>query len=96
MLKIVAIMICGIGVGVLLRGRRLSQLPRVTTGLVWVLLFLLGSEVGQNSDIMSNLSELGIEAMLLCLAGVVGSIALAWLLWRHITMRRKGVDAVEE
>ena len=46
MLKIVMIMLCGIGTGYLLRNKKMSFIGRVITALIWVLLFLLGIEVG--------------------------------------------------
>lgn len=46
MFTVILIMLCGIVVGRLLRGRVLSFVPRVITFLIWLLLFLLGIEVG--------------------------------------------------
>jgi uncharacterized membrane protein YbjE (DUF340 family) len=42
MLKVVAIMFCGIAVGFLLRKRRLRVVPHAVTVLIWLLLFFLG------------------------------------------------------
>lgn len=92
MLKIVAIMFCGIAVGVALRHRRLTVLPHLITLLVWLLLFLLGIEAGRNPRVIAGLRELGIEALMLCLAGVAGSVALAWVLWRFSQGRKEGRD----
>ena len=47
---------------------------RATTGLIWLLLFMLGIEVGSNDQIISALPTLGVEAL--------GSCALAWALWK--------------
>ncbi len=44
MLKIVMIMLCGIGTGYLLRNQKMSFIGRIITALIWVLLFLLGIE----------------------------------------------------
>ena len=82
-------MFCGIGVGWLLRHRRLTMLSRVITVLIWVLLFCLGIEVGMNPQVIGHLSDLGLEALVLCLAGTLGSLVLAWLLWR-IVLKKKG------
>lgn len=46
MLTIVMIMICGIGTGYLLRNKKMGGIGRIITALIWVLLFLLGIEVG--------------------------------------------------
>ena len=90
MLKIVAIMLCGMGVGFLLRKRKLAFVPVMVTVLIWLLLFFLGAEVGANPSIMHAIQNLGLEALLLSLAGVAGSIALAWALWRLASRKKKG------
>lgn len=84
MLKIVIIMLAGIGLGTVLRNKNLSYLPQVITTLIWLLLFLLGIEVGGNPQIIGGLQQLGWEALLLTLSGVAGSILTAWSLWRYI------------
>ena len=61
MLKIVMIMLCGIGTGYLLRNRKMSFIGRGITALIWVLLFLLGIEVGANPHIVNGLQTLGLE-----------------------------------
>lgn len=91
MLKIVMIMLCGIGTGYLLRNKKLGAIGRVITALIWVLLFLLGIEVGSNPRIINGLQTLGLEAILLTLGGSAGSILFAWALWKYVT--RKGAQA---
>ena len=82
-------MFCGIGVGWLLRHRQLPMLSRVITVLIWALLFCLGVEVGMNPQVINRLQDLGLEALVLCLAGTLGSLVLAWLLWR-VVLKKKG------
>lgn len=89
MLKIVFIMLCGIGIGYLLRNRKLGQLSRVIMVLIWTLLFLLGIEVGSNPRIIHGIQTLGMEALLLTLAGSAGSVLFAWFLWHFINRREK-------
>lgn len=93
MLKIVAIMLCGMGVGFLLRKRKLAFVPLLITVLIWLLLFFLGAEVGANPSIMHAIQSLGLEALLLSLAGVAGSVALAWALWRNVSRKKKGDES---
>lgn len=85
MLKIVLIMLGGVGVGYLLRNKKLSALSRVITVLIWVLLFLLGIEVGSNPRIVNGLQTLGLEALVLTVFGCMGSILFAWALWKYVT-----------
>ena len=89
MLRIVFIMLLGVAVGRLLRGRNLKWLPAVTMLLIWSLLFLLGYEVGSDPRVVAGLASLGMEALVLSLAGILGSAVLAWLLWRMAARRRE-------
>ncbi len=82
-------MFCGIGLGWLLRHRRVPFIGRVITLLIWALLFCLGIEVGMNPQVISRLTDLGVEAVVMCLAGMAGSLALAWALWR-VVLKKKG------
>lgn len=63
------IMLCGIGTGYLLRNKKMRAIGRVITVLIWLLLFLLGIEVGSNPRIVNGLQTLGLEAFVLTLAG---------------------------
>ena len=55
---------------------------RIVTWLIWLLLFLLGIEVGSNEMIVRSLPTLGVEALLLSSAATLGCSVLAWMLWR--------------
>lgn len=55
---------------------------RIVTWLIWLLLFLLGIEVGSNVMIVRSLPTLGVEALLLSSAATLGCCVLAWILWR--------------
>ena len=96
MLKIVMIMLCGIGTGYLLRNQKMSFIGRIITALIWVLLFLLGIEVGSNPSIVNGLQTLGLEAIVLTLGGSIGSAIFAWALWRYITAKQKDKPSVEQ
>ena len=85
MLIIVSIMLCGIGLGYLLRRRNTGVVSKIITVLIWALLFLLGIEVGSNPKIIGGLQTLGLEALLLTIGGSIGSILAAWALWNHVS-----------
>lgn len=55
---------------------------RIVTWLIWLLLFLLGIEVGSNEMIVRSLPTLGVEALLLSSAATLGCCVLAWMLSR--------------
>lgn len=96
MLKIVMIMLCGIGTGYLLRNKKMSFIGRIITALIWVLLFLLGIEVGANPRIINGLQTLGLEAIILTLGGSAGSVPFAWALWRYVSARQTSQKGGEE
>ena len=87
MLIIVAIMLCGIAVGYLFRNKNTRFVSHVITALIWLLLFLLGIEVGSNPRIVMGMQTLGIEALVLTIGGAVGTILCAWLLWIYVSRK---------
>lgn len=74
----------------LLRNKKMSFIGRVITALIWVLLFLLGIEVGANPRIINGLQTLGLEAIVLTIAGSLGSAIFAWVLWRYVCRKEAG------
>lgn len=82
-------MLLGICIGFLFRKKGLKWMHSLITLLIWVLLFVLGTEVGCSQQILEGLHTLGLEAIVLCIGGTTGSILLAWLLWYLIG--KKGV-----
>lgn len=89
MFTVILLMLSGIAAGFLLRRRRLGGVRRVITVLIWVLLFLLGVEVGSNERIIRGLHTLGLEALAIAGASTLGSVGAAWGLWRLVTHGRK-------
>lgn len=61
MFTIIGIMLTGMLVGYLLRSKRLLWIHKVITLLIWLLLFLLGIDVGGNETIIRNLHAIGLE-----------------------------------
>lgn len=88
MFKVLALMILGIGVGYIFRKRNLSFISRLITLLIWILLFVLGLEVGSNPQIVSNLGKLGLDALVITLGALLGSIILAALLWKFVNKKK--------
>lgn len=89
MFIIIGIMLTGILIGYLLRSKRLTWIYKIITFLIWLLLFLLGIDVGGNESIMKGLHTLGIEALIITLAAVTGSTLLAWGLWYLLYIRKR-------
>ena len=80
-------MLCGIAMGYLLRNKNTRIVSRIITALIWLLLFLLGIEVGCNPRIVMGMQTLGIEALLLTIGGAVGTIIFSWLLWKYVSRK---------
>jgi uncharacterized membrane protein YbjE (DUF340 family) len=59
---------------------------KITSYLIYFLLFFMGMSVGINPEIMENLYHLGLEALLISLFTITGSVVLAFLLYK-ITFR---------
>lgn len=75
-------MASGILLGRFLRNRNLSLLSKTINVLIWMLLFLLGVEVGGDERIVKGIANLGAEAIVISAAAVAGSTIFAWVLWK--------------
>ncbi len=90
MLKFVAIILSGMAVGFLLRKRQLRVVPNLVTVLIWLLLFFLGVEVGENPQVIGGITTLGLEALWLSIAGLAGTIIFSWALWHWVRGKKGG------
>lgn len=90
MFTIIALMLAGMLAGYLLRKRDLKKIHSVITLLIWLLLFILGIEVGGNEQIVKGLHTLGMEAVILTIGGTLGSVIAAWALWRALYQKKEG------
>lgn len=77
-------MIAGIAVGYLLRRWKIRFIQGFILTLIWLLLFLLGLEVGANETVVRQFGKIGFEAFLLATGGTFGSVVAAWLLWLSV------------
>ncbi|MFI3315203.1 MAG: LysO family transporter [Rikenellaceae bacterium] len=81
MLTVVGIMLVGIGLGYLFRGKKLSFIPKVTMVSIYLLLFFLGVSVGSNPEIMDNLDTIGLDGLIITLAALAGSLLAGWFVY---------------
>lgn len=79
------IMVLGIVAGVLLRPvPNIKILNNLIMGFIYLLLFFLGLAVGGNEEIIANLTTLGLEALIITVAALLGSVVVAkWLYQRY-------------
>lgn len=89
MLTVVGLMLAGVLTGFLLRNRNMKWVSHVVMALIWVLLFLLGTDVGANDKIIRGLHTIGLEALLITFFALAGSLLGAWALWTWINKGRE-------
>ncbi|MGM9759908.1 MAG: LysO family transporter [Parabacteroides sp.] len=90
MFVVIGIMFAGIAVGYLLRKVEiLQQIGRPISYTILLLLFLLGITVGANEEIVKNLATLGGQALLLAVAGTLGSLLAAALVYRYLFQEKR-------
>ena len=87
MFIIIGIMLTGMLLGYLLRSKRLSWIHKIIT------LLLLGIDVGGNESIIKGLHTLGLEAVVITVAAVIGSTLCAWGLWYLLYSKGKETKA---
>lgn len=82
MYTVLLFIVGGIATGFLFRKKKISVINHLITALIWLLLFVLGIEVGLNDHVVKQFHLLGLEAFLIALFATTGSVIGAWLLWR--------------
>lgn len=89
MFTVISIMFSGVVVGYLFRSISwLQRLGRPITYTIYALLFLLGTSVGNNPQIIGNLRTLGLQALLIAVAATLGSVLTAWGVYRYFFQRK--------
>lgn len=84
MLSIILIMIGGIIAGRLLRGYAVTKLfASAVSVTVCLLVAVLGFTVGANREVVGSLATVGVDALILTLAGVAGSILMVILILKR-------------
>lgn len=76
--------VSGIVLGVLLRRfENITFLGKLITGVILVLLFLLGKSVGKNEVIMNNLATIGLKAFIIASAAIAGSVLMSMFVYKY-------------
>ncbi|WP_300934530.1 LysO family transporter [uncultured Muribaculum sp.] len=69
------ILIVSIFIGILFRNKdSFKPSGKIAGATVLLLLFVFGISIGANSYIIENISALGIQSLLLAMAGIAGSV----------------------
>ena len=82
-------MFAGIIGGYLFRKMKFRFMNGLILTLIWVLLFLLGLEVGMNETVVRKFASLGLEAAIIAIAATLGSVIGAKLLWGSIKSQKQ-------
>lgn len=84
MITVLLLMVAGI-----LAGLWLGKFPlimkvndRLISWAIYLLLFLLGVSVGTNEKVIQSLDSIGLQALLLTVGALAGSIATGWIIYR--------------
>jgi len=84
MITVLLLMVAGI-----LAGLWLGKFPfimkvndRLISWAIYLLLFLLGVSVGTNEKVIQSLDSIGLQALVLTVGALVGSIAMGWIIYR--------------
>jgi uncharacterized membrane protein YbjE (DUF340 family) len=76
----------GMVFGHLMRSRRavLAVVGKATSWSVWTLVFFLGVSIGGNETVIHALGKLGMQALVLCVGGIAGSVLVSCLASRWL------------
>jgi uncharacterized membrane protein YbjE (DUF340 family) len=87
MIVVTISLLAGVGLGFLLKRRKsfLTAVETVTPWIICAMLFFLGVSLGMNEKVMANIAKLGINALLISVGGIAGSICLSIPLYRYIS-----------
>ncbi len=81
MITVLVIMTAGILIGWLISNKEklLKINSELTNWAIYLLLFLLGLSVGSNEEILTNFDRIGLQAIVITIFAVIGSILVSWL-----------------
>ncbi len=83
MTTVLIIMSIGIAVGFLISKREnlIKINDKLVTWSIYLLLFLLGIGVGTNKDIINNVHTIGLQAIIITIAALLGSLVCAYIVY---------------
>ena len=85
MLNVSLFLVAGIFIGYLFRQKSkcLFIADKITTLTILLLLFLFGVSLGNNKIILNNLSVFGLQAAVIAISGVIGSVLLSFFTYKY-------------
>ncbi len=88
MFVVIGFMLSGVFLGFLFRKTKINWIQKIITLFIWLLLFLLGIEAGSNESVVTGLGTIGMEALIITTAAMLGSSLLALALWKYLTKEK--------
>lgn len=84
MITVLVIMIIGMICGYLLKEKKklLQISEKLTTAIIFVLLFMLGIGVGLNKKVISGIDTIGWQAAVITFGAILGSLIFAYLTYK--------------
>ena len=84
MYVVIILFLAGIFLGYFLKSNKKIKkyIDILTNWSIYLLLFLLGISVGNNETIIQNIGKLGIQALLITVFAMVGSIIMAFITYK--------------
>ena len=74
--------------GYLLRRHPVRCIERITGWTVWLLLFLMGEEVGGNPEVLQGMGRIGADALVLTACTAMACTSLSGLCWKMLRRKR--------
>lgn len=89
-LIIVILFVAGMALGYIFRNKlKEAFVSKSTSAIIYVLLFVLGVSVGGNDVVMDSLDTIGLNAVIITAGAMLGSMAMAYLVYRIIYKSKK-------
>ncbi len=88
---ILLFLLAGTGIGIIMRKVRgfSTATDKISTWLIYILLFIMGLLVGSDDRLMNHIGALGAQALLIAFFAILGSIFLSRITFRYFFRNEK-------
>jgi uncharacterized membrane protein YbjE (DUF340 family) len=86
MITVLLVMLAGIATGFFIRKfpNLIKANDKLISWAIYFLLLLLGISVGLNKTIIQNLDKIGVQAAIITLGAIAGSVYVLWIIWKYL------------
>lgn len=90
MLLLLGILFLGLFIGYIFRKKNKIDkiLDKLIMGAIFLLLFFIGVDVGSNKLIINNLHKIGLNAVILTIGAVIGTIFLSTIVYNFFFKKK--------